>query len=255
MTLNDLDLYFRSFLNFENFMKDPSKNGIQVQNTNPESDTITKVAFAVDACFETIEKTISCGAQVLMVHHGIFWGHEQPLIAGHYKRLKALIENNIALYACHIPLDANEAVGNNYGLARKVELNNLEPFGVWNNMTIGVKGSFDSPVTMDVLTKRLLPENQEPLVTFSFGKKEIRKIAIVSGGAEDLLFEAIAEGMDAYITGELSHESYHCAKEACMNVIAGGHYNTETMGVMLLADKLAKEKNLETVFLEVPTGL
>ncbi len=255
MTLTDLDEYFRSFLNFELYAKDPSKNGIQVQNAKPQTDTIHTVAFAVDACIETIEKAVESKAQVLVVHHGLFWGHEQTIISGHYNRLKTLIENNIALYACHIPLDANSEVGNNYGLARQIGLQNLEPFGMWNNMTIGVQGSYNTPMSMDSIAKMLLPPDESPIIVFPFGKKEIKTVAVVSGGAEDLLTEAIENSLDLYITGELSHESYHLAKEACINVMAGGHYNTEIVGVSLLAKKLQSEKNINTVFLNIPTGL
>ncbi len=252
MTLFEMDDYFRSFLNFDNYSKDPSKNGIQVQNSKPKTQKITKVAFAVDACLETIEKTIENQANVLVVHHGIFWGHEQTIEGSHYKRLKRLLENDIALYACHIPLDANEEVGNNYGLAKKLALQELTPFGSWNNMTIGVQGYLEKPATLEEV-ERLM--GCSFVNVLPFGQKEVQSIAIVSGGAEDLLEEAIEKGLDLYITGEISHESYHNAKEAAINVIAGGHYNTETIGVSLLAQKLQKEKKIETVFIDVPTEL
>ncbi len=255
MTLVELDKYFRSFLDFDFYSKDPSKNGIQVQNVMPTTTEIKKVAFAVDACNETIEKAIEENANVLVVHHGIFWGHEQTIVANHYKRIKGLIDNDIALYACHIPLDANEEVGNNYGLARKMGLTDLKPFGAWNGMQIGVQGISESPLSVEKAAELLLGEEKTPLSIFPFGKKEIKTIAIVSGGAEDLLSEAIENNIDLYITGELSHESYHPAKESNINVIAGGHYNTEVMGVSLLAKKLHEEKKIETIFLDVPTQL
>ncbi len=255
MTLHSLDDYFRSFLNIDDYSQDPSKNGIQVQNAQPATDKITTVAFAVDACVESIEQAVRCNAQVLVVHHGLFWGHEQTIVASHYERIKRLIEANIALYACHVPLDANEEVGNNYGLARQIGLDNLEPFGTWASMSIGVKGLFSEPKTMESIAKDLFSSGERPTVVLPFGKKDITKVAIVSGGAGDLLSEAIDSEMDLYITGEISHESYHCAKEAQINVIAGGHYNTETIGVSLLAKKLQKEKGIDTVLLDIPTGL
>ncbi len=255
MTLNEMDTYFRSFLNFDAYASDPSKNGIQVQNKHPNSKQISKVAFAVDACLETIKKSIENGADVLIVHHGLFWGYEQTITSNHYQRLRLLIENDIALYACHIPLDANEEVGNNYGLARKIGLTNLSPFGSWKGMKIGVQGCFESPHSLSTISELLLDDNQKMLGLLPFGKKEIMSVAIVSGGAEDLLSEAIENNIDAYITGELSHETFHLAKESNISVLAGGHYNTETMGVCLLAKKLHTEHAMETVFLDVSTGL
>ncbi len=255
MTLVELDLYFKEILNIEIYNKDPSKNGIQVQNINPKEQKITKVAFAVDACIETIDKVIESRAQALVVHHGLFWGHEQTLTGNHYKRIKRLLDSDIALYACHIPLDANEEVGNNYGLAQKLGLKNLKPFGTWNGMTIGAQGVFEKPQHLSTVETLLLAPKQTLSTVLPFGKEEIETVAIVSGGAEDLLSEAVIAKIDLYITGELSHESYHTAKESKINVIAGGHYNTETIGVNLLAKKLQKEKRVETLFIDVPTGL
>ncbi len=255
MTLHDIDTYFRKLLQFELYNADPSKNGIQVQNIDPSKDSITKIAFAVDACLETIEKTVESKAQMLVVHHGIFWGHEQTIIGNHYDRIKKLIDNNIALYACHIPLDANEEVGNNYGLAKRLGLNNLESFGCWNNMHIGVKGAFEKPLQKEEVEKKLQEGNQKIEKSLFFGSEKIQTVAIVSGGAEDLMVEAAEQNIDLFITGELSHESYHTAKEKGINVIAGGHYNTETIGVSLLAQRLQEKKGIETVFIDVPTGL
>ncbi len=255
MTLNELDNYFNSFLTPENFNNDPSQNGIQVQNKSPHKDSITKVAFAVDACLETIKQTIEMGAQVLVVHHGLFWGHEQKLTGTHYERIKTLIDNDIALYACHIPLDANTEVGNNYGLAQVLNLKNLQPFGLWNGMSLGVCGTFEKPLTCEKTLERLLPKGQSPNCVLPFGVKEIETVAIVSGGAGDLLEEAISSNVHLFITGEISHESYHTALENHINVIAAGHYNTETIGVTLLGEKLQQERNIEVAFINIPTGL
>lgn len=255
MTLHDLDLYFRDFLCIQDFDKDPSKNGVQVENSNKFGKEIKKIAFAVDACQETIAKAAACNADVLFVHHGLFWGHEQTITGNHYARIKTLLENDIALYACHIPLDANDDVGNNYGLAKKIDVKNLGAFGLWHSMSIGVQGEFETEVSLEEICNRLKEHSVKPIKMLSFGKKDIKTIAIVSGGAEDLLTEAIEKNIDVYITGELSHETYHTAKEHSINVIAGGHYDTEIIGVSLVAEKVKKEKGLETVFLDVPTGL
>ncbi|MBR2362435.1 MAG: Nif3-like dinuclear metal center hexameric protein [Spirochaetaceae bacterium] len=255
MTLHQLDDYFRSFLNMEHYRGDPSLNGIQVENSQPEGKEIRKVAFAVDACQETISRAAAVGADLLFVHHGFFWGQCQTITGAHYQRIRQLLEMDMALYACHIPLDANELVGNNYGLARRLELQDLRPFGDWHGMTIGVGGTFPAPATLDSLVQRLFPGGEKPLHLLPFGKKEISTVAIVSGGAARELSQAIEQGYDAFVTGEIGHEQYHQAMEAGINVVAGGHYQTETVGVSLVMEKLARETGIDIVFIQVPTGL
>lgn len=255
MTLNEIDKYFRSYLKIEDFPIDPSRNGIQVDNSNPSAKEIKKVAFAVDACMETIEKASKANADLLFVHHGLFWGGCCPIVGDFGKRIRTLIQNDLALYACHIPLDANEIVGNNYGLAKRLGLENVISFGEWHGMCLGAAGSFIKPVTIDELVKKLFPQGEQPLHILPFGKKEISSVAIISGGAGEDVDQAIAAGYDVYITGEISHEQYHVALEAGINVIAGGHYQTETVGVSLVMKKLEEDLGLETFFIDVPTGL
>ncbi|MBQ4497541.1 MAG: Nif3-like dinuclear metal center hexameric protein [Spirochaetaceae bacterium] len=252
MNQHELDKYFRSFLNIEMFPSDVSKNGIQVENSGCE---ITKVAFAVDACEETISRAAEWGAQMLFVHHGLFWGHEQTITGIHYKRIAKLIKSDIALYACHIPLDANKLCGNNYGLAARLKLNDLEPFGEWRGMMAGVIGNAEKPLTLEQLIFKAFPDGEKPNTVLSFGKEKVSRIAVVSGCGADNLGEAIEAGADVLITGEVSHQDYHTALENKFNLIAAGHYQTETVGVKLVAEKLAKEQDLETVFIDVPTGL
>lgn len=255
MTLSELDLYFRSFLEFEKYSADSSRNGIQVDNSSPETKEIKKVAFAVDACLETIKKAIQEEAQLLFVHHGMFWGDCNPIRGDYGKRIRELIKNDVALYACHIPLDANMEVGNNFGLAKRLNLQQLETFGMWKGMEIGVGGKLPKPLTLDQISQKMFPQGDKPLHILPFGKKEIQSVGIISGGAGRALSDGIEKGYDLYITGEIYHEQYHLAKEAQIAVIAGGHYQTETVGVSLVMEKISAEKGIETVFIDVPTGL
>ncbi|MBO7174632.1 MAG: Nif3-like dinuclear metal center hexameric protein, partial [Spirochaetaceae bacterium] len=110
MTLRELDEYFRTFLNLEQYPGDPSLNGIQVENRDPAGKEITKIAFAVDACQETIQRAAAAGAGLLFVHHGFFWGQCQTITGAHGKRIRTLFDHDMALYACHIPLDAHALV-------------------------------------------------------------------------------------------------------------------------------------------------
>ncbi|MCH5290563.1 MAG: Nif3-like dinuclear metal center hexameric protein [Treponema sp.] len=255
MTLNELNNYFAELLHPEQYAADPSRNGIQIQNEDPANAPIDTVAFATDASVATAQKAIEAGAQVLFVHHGLFWGDCNTVTSIHYQRLSTFIKHNLALYACHIPLDANEIVGNNYGLARRMNLSNLKPFGVWRDMNIGVQGSFECELSVPEVIARLFPNGESPSKVFAFGKQRIRTVGIISGGAGGEVDQAAAAGLDAYITGEVGHGDFHNIKELGMTVIAGGHYNTETVGINLVREKLAKETGLKTLFIDFPTGL
>ncbi len=253
MNYSELDNYFKSFLPIADFAKaDPSKNGVQVQN---DGSKITTIAFAVDACLQTIEQAAQAGAQMLFVHHGLFWGHEQTITDSFYKRIKALVDNNIALYACHLPLDAHPEFGNNAQLAKRIALQNILPFGEYHGMDIGFMGELQESLSIDDLLVRLFPDGEKPISVLPFGNKEIKTVALVSGGGASDLGEAISKQVDVFITGEIGHAEYHVALEAGINVVAGGHYQTETVGVQAIAKKIMEETDIKTVFIPVPTGL
>ena len=255
MTLNELNRYFNSFLHKEDYDSDISLNGIQISNSAPDEKQIKKVAFAVDACEATALKAAEAGADVLFVHHGLFWGHCQTITENHYKRVAAFIKNDLALIAYHIPLDANEFVGNNFGLAQRLGLEKVRPFGKWRGMTLGAIGELSQEVTIEELAKKLFPNGEKPSHILPFGKKMIKKVAVISGGAGEDFDQAVRIGADAYITGEVSHEDFHGIEESGINVIAGGHYNTETVGVQLVQKRLEEEKGISTVFIDIPTGM
>jgi dinuclear metal center YbgI/SA1388 family protein len=254
-SLNELDRYFRSFLAFDAFPGDPSRNGIQVQNSAPDNKPITCIAFAVDACQETIQRAGQSGAQLLFVHHGLFWGQEQILTGSQYHRISKLIHTDIALYACHLPLDAHPELGNNACLATRIGLLNPLPFGSWKNMTIGLRGELPEPVSIDRICEKLFTAGELPLTLLPFGPHQINTVAVISGGGEHEISQAISCGVDLYITGEIGHEQYHQALENGLNVIAAGHYQTETAGVMAVMHKLESDMSIKTVFIDVPTGL
>lgn len=255
MTLNELNRYFNSFLHKEDYDSDVSLNGIQISNSAPNEKPITKVAFAVDACEATALKAAEAGAQVLFVHHGLFWGHCETITGAHYKRVAAFIKNDLALIAYHIPLDANEFVGNNFGIAKRIGLEKVRPFGKWRGMTLGAIGELSQELKIDELAQKLFPNGEKPSKILPFGKEMIKKVAVISGGAGEDFTQAVKIGADAYITGEVSHEDYHGIEESGINVIAGGHYNTETVGVQLVQRRLEEDKGLQTVFIDIPTGL
>jgi len=255
MTLNEFDTWADSFLRRNDFLADISMNGIQVQNSSPDGKQIKKVAFAVDACFETIEKAAAENADILFVHHGLFWGSPLAVSGNHYKRIKALLDADMALYASHIPLDANKEYGNNYGLAKMLGLEKLEPFGEWRGMTVGVKGEFKTATTIQNLVKVLESDGAKCNAVIPFGPKELKSAVIISGDGESDAETAADSGADVFITGEIGHVCYHMAKENGLTIIAAGHYNTETVGVSLIMKKLECETDIQTLFVPAPTGL
>lgn len=249
----ELDAWFSRLLEPELYVaSDPSQNGLQVDNDGAD---ISRVAFAVDACQESIVRSAQAGAGMLFVHHGLFWGEPLCLTGTHYRRIKMLMDANIALYASHLPLDAHKDCGNNSGIASRLSLLKLERFGEWRGSSIGYRGETPVPFSLDDVIARLFPDGKKPLHVLPFGPKIIRTIGIISGGASDEVDQAIKLGLDLYITGEVGHEAYHVALENKINVIAGGHYQTETIGIRLVAEKLGRETGIDTVFIDVPTGL
>ncbi len=258
MTLAELDRYFRDNLKIEEVgSRDISLNGIQVTSGTgePENAEIKKAAFAVDACMESFERAAAQGADMLFVHHGLFWGRPEALTGSHYKRLKFLIENNMALYAAHLPLDMHPEFGNNAGICVALGAANVEPFGEYKGMMIGFSGELKQEADLDSVLSMMGLTRESCLSVLPFGPAKIKTFAVISGGGTDDVFEAMDMGADLYITGDASHTVYHPCLERGINLVSGGHYNTETWGVRLLAERCAADTGIETFFIDVPTGL
>lgn len=252
-TVRELDAYFRSLYAFDEVAKaDSAINGLQVGSLDAP---VRRVAFAVDACLESFERAAAWKADVLVVHHGLFWGAQYPLVGAAYERIAFLCRSGLALYAMHLPLDRHPQTGNNVGLANLLGLSAVEPFGVYKGVAIGYQGSLPRPMSSEEVAARLFGEARSCLAVLPFGKKENVRVGLVSGGASDLVPQAIEAGLDLFVTGDADHSVYHHCLEAGINVIFGGHYQTETWGVALLSQRLEKEAGLETMFMDVPTGL
>lgn len=253
MKIKDFEKWIKTVLNIDEMAKmDSSLNGLQVGRD--EAD-ITKIAFAVDASLESFTRAVELGADMLFVHHGLYWGRVIPVRGDFYTRMEMLIKNNLALYAAHLPLDMNKEFGNNAGICKTLGLNAVEPFGEYKGVKIGFKGVFDKPLTRDEVVEKLFGGWDNTIRMLPFGKDLINSIAVISGDAPFELLQAIDEDVDLYLTGESSHVLYHTALESGINVIFGGHYATEVYGVKLLAQKVSKELSLETIFIDIPTGL
>ncbi len=253
MQLKDFHRYCSELLNIADFASiDYSQNGIQVERKNSE---IRKVAFAVDAVMQSFNQAAELGADLLFVHHGIFWGRESVLTGTHYQRIRFLLENDIGLYAVHLPLDAHAELGNNIGMARAMDLREIEPFGWYKGKTIGFSGRFEEPQDIPSILTRLKMHPEECNAILPFGPEKISTVGIISGGSSRDISQAIDAGFDLFISGEADHTVYHTAQEQGINMIAAGHYASETWGVEAMAKRVAEETGLETVFIDIPTGL
>jgi dinuclear metal center YbgI/SA1388 family protein len=255
MTVAELDRWISSFLDIgatEGI--DASQNGLQVGSAAAET---TRVAFAVDASMESFRRAVEWGAGMLVVHHGIIWAAPQRIVGSLFERVRFLAEKNLALYAAHLPLDRHPEVGNNAGIARLLGLKDIAPFGAWRGLTIGCRGVLAEPMSLEQVVARLAGRQGEPMRTLPFGPPLVRSVGIVSGAAPRAgdIGKAAAEKLDLFITGEPSHEVYHHCLEERIHVIFAGHYHSESFGVRLLADRLAREKGVETTYFDIPTGL
>lgn len=258
MRLSEIDNYFRSVLEIDQLAKtDASMNGIQVGAANgiPEDAEVERIAFAVDACMETFERAAEGGAQMLFVHHGLFWGRSVQVDGAHFRRLKYLFKNDLALYAAHLPLDLHPEFGNNAGICAALGIEEPHPFGEYHGFQIGFKGNLPEPSSLDDVLASLGLSADNALSVLPFGPARIKKIAVISGGGTNEIDQAIDEKADLYITGDAAHQIYHTCLENGINLISAGHYNTETWGVRLLAEKTAEDIDVETFFVDVPTGL
>jgi dinuclear metal center YbgI/SA1388 family protein len=244
---------------------DGAANGLQVEN----SGAVTRIAAAVDASLATVKLAIAAKADLLIVHHGLFWSSRQPWTGKNYELFRQLADNNLAVYSSHLPLDAHPRLGNNAQLCAALGLKNLKPFFASHGHAIGFKRLqpfFESHgqkigfqtqtrVARTELTARLsLATGAEPLV-IGGGPATCRRIGVVTGGAGDELKQAAAEGVDTFITGEGPHWTCALAEELGLNVLYGGHYATETSGVKALAAQLSRRFKVPWTFVDHPTGL
>jgi dinuclear metal center YbgI/SA1388 family protein len=224
-------------------------NGLQLANPGE----VTRIAAAVDACEATVRLAGEQGADLLLVHHGLFWGGLRPLTGPAHRRVAALIHRNIAVYSAHLPLDRHPEVGNNAVLARELGVAVRGEFGEVYGQPIGVWGELD--VTREALRRKLAGVLGGAPRLMPFGPERVGRVGIVTGGAGDLIAQAHEARLDTYITGEGQHWTFFDAEELSMNVIYAGHYATETVGVRALSEHLREKFGLPWTFVDHPTGL
>jgi dinuclear metal center YbgI/SA1388 family protein len=225
-------------------------NGLQIENDG----VITRLVAAVDACEEVIVEASRKRGTLLIVHHGLFWSGVKPVTGALYRKMKAAIGGNLALYSSHLPLDLHPKFGNNRLLAKALGLTSMRPALELKGQAVGIIGKIKPTGRNDFL--RLLEGTLGGAVHCSPGGPEkISSVLVVSGGAGSEVHDAAALGVDAFVTGEGPHWSYTAAEEEGINLFYGGHYATETFGVKALAAYLSRKTGLPWSFLDHPTGL
>jgi len=238
-------------LEIESF-EDYGPNGMQV----PGAAEVSKVATGVSANLAFIEGAVESGAQLAIAHHGLFWGGEpQALSEQMAERLRALLTAQLSLSAYHLPLDAHREVGNNALLCEGLGFEQDGAFSEFKGRQVGIVGRNPDGLEAAELSRRVTElVGREPL-TFDNGPDRVRSIGIVSGGASAQIREAIALGLDAFLTGEPSEPAMADAREGAIHFIAAGHYATETFGVRRLGETVAERFGVEHEFVDVPNPI
>lgn len=235
------------YLNTAN-ISDYCPNGLQVEG-RPQ---VRRIVSGVTASQALLDAAVEAKADVVLVHHGYFWKNEDPRVVGiKQRRLKTLLTNEISLLAYHLPLDVHPEVGNNVQLARLLGLTIEGPLEPDNPRSVGLVGSLDIPLSpADFMHRLHTALEREPLMIEGAGL--IRRIAWCTGGAQGYIEQAVAAGVDAYLTGEVSEPTVHVARETGLSFFAAGHHATERYGVLALGDYLAKRFAIEHLFIDCP---
>lgn len=243
-----LQEYFQKLLTPEAF-EDYAPNGLQVEG----KETISRVAFAVSATQDSVSEALKWGADALVVHHGIFWKHQGPrTVTGAWgERVKSLVKNDMNLFAYHLPLDAHPEIGNAVSLGKEIGLTDFLPFALYKRQPMGTKGKFPSPISAKYLRKKLETVlNHSVILATPDENHPIASIGIITGGANNEWAEAMKDGLDAYLTGEISEYNWHDAKEAGIHYFAGGHHATERFGILALKKKVETDLGLTCEFFD-----
>lgn len=250
MRLDKLVEYLDAYLRIGEIEDAPSAlNGLQVESAG----SVERIAVAVDACQATIDAAVAMRADLLLVHHGLFWGGLETVTGRRWRRLRPLLAHNVAVYAAHIPLDLHPEVGNNAVLARQLGVERIEWFGDYHGHALGAAGTLE--LDRDELVNRVRRVlGVEPHV-IAAGPERVARVGVITGGGGRMIRQAVEAGLDAFVTGEGQHHTHFDAEEYGINALFAGHYATETVGVKALATHLEQRFGLSWEFVDHPTGL
>ncbi|MEW6109741.1 MAG: Nif3-like dinuclear metal center hexameric protein [Nitrospirota bacterium] len=250
IALKKLVSFLDKELQISEFPDDESSNGLQIEG----GENVRKIGVAVDACEYVFRKASENNIEFLFVHHGLIWGGLKNIRGVMKKRMKALLDSDISLYACHLPLDRHPECGNNAQILKLLSIKKIGEFGGYHGKEIGCWGKAGNAIPIkDFAAKINRALNTESSVV-DFGKK-VRKVGVVSGGGWFAIKDAERCGIDTFLTGEPSHSAYSLAEEMRVNLVFGGHYATETPGVKAVGRLLGKKFGIAVEFIDHPTGL
>ncbi len=252
--LKNIEAFLNNYLELDKY-QDYSVNGLQVEARKKE---IKKIAAAVDASKKVIEESIALQADLIIVHHGLFWKNSQLLIKGVLaEKIEELLKAGCSLYASHLPLDGHPVVGNAVQIINSLTgVESTKGFYAPLGVNIGACAVLKERTLLDEITKQLkgITNCLNPLL-WNFGSNQIKTVAVVTGSGTEALSECKEEGIDLLVTGEPKHSAFYLCRELGINCLFLGHYLTEVFGVKALGEELAKRYNVETIFINDPSGI
>ncbi len=246
----ELTAYLDEYLHIAD-IKDYGPQGLQIEGRSE----VRKIVGMVDAQAPCVEHALSLGADLLLVHHGIFWGPPQRIAGSFGALVRAYLAADLNLYAAHLALDAHPVVGNNAELAHRLGLTIETTFAPVNGIQIGVIAVAPNGIKFDYLVDRFEQNVGPTRLVQAHGPRISHRVGIISGAGAREIPLAAALGCDTFLTGETSHAEYYAAQNAGLNVIYGGHYTTETVGVQALGLHLQEKFGIDFEFADLPTGL
>ncbi|MCG9729329.1 Nif3-like dinuclear metal center hexameric protein [Shewanella sp. Isolate13] len=246
MTRTELGQYLADFLQVSNF-KDYAPNGLQIEG----KAEINTIVTGVTACQALIDAAVELNADAILVHHGFFWKSEPEIIIGmKQKRIKALLVNDISLFGYHLPLDAHPELGNNAQLAKVLGIVEPEPI---ENVAQGLmwQGRLATPLSAKAFNEQISEKLNRPCQHLGDSDAVVSTVAWCTGGAQDYIDIAANMGLDAFISGEVSERTYHCAVEQGIQYYAAGHHATELYGIQALGEHLADKFGIKHHFVDI----
>lgn len=247
MQLKQLENFCSQTLSIDQF-QDYCPNGLQIEGAS----NISKIITGVSACEALIDRAIESKAQAILVHHGYFWkGEASPIVGIKARKIKKLIQNEISLLAYHLPLDAHTEIGNNIELAKRLGITHKGGFYPHNGINIGFHGELEKEAKISTLSQLIENKLKRKPLVLSADDRPIKKIAWCTGGAQNAFEQAIALGVDVYISGEVSENTYHLAIESGVHYIAAGHHATERYGIQALGKLINDGFKVEVEFIDI----
>ena len=229
---------------------DSSLNGLQVEGRA----AVRKVVFGVSANLELFKRAKAVGADMIVVHHGLLWGQEQAIKGTFGRRIGFLLKNEISLAGYHLPLDKHPVLGHNALLIKSLQAKELQPFANYHGQTIGYAAQIPT-ASLQTIARKLEKVCGATAFLMPFGPKKISTVGIVSGGGWSMITDAIAQGLDLFVTGSLDEPAQELCREGHLNCIALGHYNSEKIGVKALMELVKKQFDVATEFIDIKNPL